>query len=75
MAESGEEPKNAATGVVGAMRIYVLLEGVVDFAGERKRLEKEMKEAAKELDFERAAAIRDRIREIKKKMSEVGSKV
>ena len=40
-----------------------------------KRLEKEMKEAAKDLDFERAAAIRDRIREIKKKMIEVGTKV
>ena len=39
-----------------------------------KRLEQEMKAAAKELDFERAAAIRDRIREIKKKMIEVGVK-
>lgn len=39
-----------------------------------KRLEREMKAAAKELDFERAAAIRDRIREIKKKMIEVGVK-
>jgi excinuclease ABC subunit B len=39
-----------------------------------KRLEKEMKEAAKELDFERAAAIRDRIKEIKKKMIEIGAK-
>ena len=47
--ESGEEPKNAATGVVGAMRIYVLLEGVVDFAGERKRLEKEMAKVDKDL--------------------------
>ena len=49
MAESGQEPKNAATGVVGAMRIYVFLEGVVDFAGERKRLEKEMAKVDKEL--------------------------
>ena len=39
-----------------------------------KRLEREMKAAAKELDFERAAAIRDRIKEIKKKMIEVGVK-
>jgi excinuclease ABC subunit B len=39
-----------------------------------KRLEAEMKEAAKNLDFERAAAIRDRIKEIKKKMLEVGLK-
>ncbi len=39
-----------------------------------KRLEQEMKAAAKELDFERAAAIRDQIKEIKKKMLEVGVK-
>ena len=39
-----------------------------------KRLEGEMKEAAKKLDFERAAAIRDRIKEIKKKMIEIGIK-
>ena len=39
-----------------------------------KRLEAEMKDAAKGLDFERAAAIRDRIKEIKKKMIEVGVK-
>ena len=47
--DGGEEPKNAATGVVGSMRIYVLLEGVVDFAGERKRLEKEMAKVDKDL--------------------------
>ena len=39
-----------------------------------KRLEKEMKEAAKALDFERAASIRDRIREARKKMIEIGTK-
>jgi excinuclease ABC subunit B len=39
-----------------------------------KRLEEEMKEAARRLEFERAAAIRDRIREIRKKMVEVGVK-
>lgn len=39
-----------------------------------KRLEAEMKEAAKKLDFERAAAIRDRIKEIKNKMIEIGIK-
>jgi excinuclease ABC subunit B len=37
-----------------------------------KRFEMEMKEAAKNLEFERAAVIRDRIRELKKKMLEVG---
>lgn len=39
-----------------------------------KKLENEMKEAAENLDFERAAAIRDRIKEIRKKMLEVGEK-
>ena len=39
-----------------------------------KRLEGEMKEAARKLDFERAAAIRDRIKEIKTKMIEIGIK-
>lgn len=39
-----------------------------------KRLEEEMKEAAKKLDFERAAALRDRIKEIRKRLIEVGIK-
>ena len=39
-----------------------------------KRLEAEMKDAAKNLDFERAAVIRDKIKEIKKKMIEIGVK-
>ncbi len=34
-------PKGAATAIVGAMRIFVLLEGAVDIAGEKTRLEKE----------------------------------
>ena len=37
-----------------------------------KRLDAEMKEAAKNLDFERAAKIRDKIKEIKNRMIEVG---
>jgi valyl-tRNA synthetase len=45
----GEEPKNAATGVVGSIRIYVSLEGVVDVAGEKARLEKEMARVNKDL--------------------------
>ncbi len=40
-----------------------------------KRLEEEMREAAKKLEFERAAALRDRIREVKRKMIERGTKV
>jgi excinuclease ABC subunit B len=39
-----------------------------------KRLENEMKEAAKNLEFERAARIRDKIKKLKKKMIEVGVK-
>ncbi len=39
-----------------------------------KRLEAEMKEAAKKLEFERAAKIRDRIKEIKTRMIEIGIK-
>ncbi|MEW6418033.1 MAG: excinuclease ABC subunit UvrB [Nitrospirota bacterium] len=39
-----------------------------------KMLESEMKEAAKKLDFERAAKIRDKIKEIKKRIIEVGIK-
>lgn len=39
-----------------------------------RRLESEMKEAAKNLDFERAAKIRDRIKEIKNKMIAIGVK-
>lgn len=39
-----------------------------------KRLESEMKEAAKKLEFERAAKIRDRIKEIKNKMLVIGIK-
>ena len=42
--------------------------------GTLKRLEDEMKEAAGKLEFERAARIRDHIRELKKKMIEVGTK-
>jgi excinuclease ABC subunit B len=39
------------------------------------KLESEMKEAANKLEFERAAKIRDRIKEIKNRMMEIGIKV
>jgi excinuclease ABC subunit B len=39
-----------------------------------RRLESEMREAAKKLDFERAAQIRDRIKELKNKMIAIGVK-
>jgi valyl-tRNA synthetase len=44
-----EEPKKTATGVVGSLRVYVSLEGVVDIAGEKMRLEKEIARADKDL--------------------------
>ena len=37
-----------------------------------KRLEAEMKDAAKRLEFERAASIRDRIKKIRSRMLEMG---
>ncbi len=57
--------------------VPVAAEGKAEYAYDDeavKRLESEMKEAARNLEFERAARIRDRIREIKKKMIEVGIK-
>jgi valyl-tRNA synthetase len=44
-----EEPKGVATGIVGSIKIYVFLEGMVDIAAERARLEKEMKKLSKDL--------------------------
>ena len=44
-----EEPKKTATGIVGSLRVYVPLEGVVDIAGEKMRLEKEIARVDKEL--------------------------
>jgi len=39
-----------------------------------KRLEEEMRDAAKKLDFEKAAALRDKIKELRTKMVEIGIK-
>ncbi|OPY90316.1 MAG: Valine--tRNA ligase [Syntrophus sp. PtaU1.Bin208] len=44
-----EEPKGVATGVVGSMRIFVLLEGLINIAEEKARLEKEMAKLDKDL--------------------------
>jgi valyl-tRNA synthetase len=46
-------PPASALGVVGASEIYVLLEGLVDLAAERQRLEKEIKRAADAIAFTR----------------------
>ena len=43
------EPKGAATAVAGPVRVYVFLAGVIDFAGERARLEKEIARIEKDL--------------------------
>ncbi len=44
-----DEPKGAATGVIGAVRVFVLLEGTIDWAGEKARLEKEAARVQKDL--------------------------
>ncbi len=44
-----EEPKGAATGVIGAVRVFVPLEGTVDWAAEKARLEKEAARVQKDL--------------------------
>jgi valyl-tRNA synthetase len=44
-----EEPKGSATGVVGSMRIFVLLEGLINIAEEKARLEKELAKLDKDL--------------------------
>ncbi len=44
-----EEPKGAATGVIGNIRVFVLLEGAIDVASEKARLEKELAKIEKDL--------------------------
>ncbi|MDO9515606.1 MAG: valine--tRNA ligase [Syntrophales bacterium] len=46
---NAREPKGSATGVVGSVRVYVLLEGVVDVAAEKERLEREIEKLEKDL--------------------------
>ncbi|MDD5722420.1 MAG: valine--tRNA ligase [Syntrophales bacterium] len=43
------EPKGSATGVVDSVKVYVFLEGAVDVAAEKERLEKEIKKFEKDL--------------------------
>jgi valyl-tRNA synthetase len=47
--ENLEEPKGAAVGVVGAARVFVLMEGMIDVAAEKARLEKELSRVDKDL--------------------------
>ncbi|HQL01600.1 MAG TPA: valine--tRNA ligase, partial [Smithellaceae bacterium] len=44
------EPKGVATAVVGSHRIFVPLEGIVDIAAEKSRLEKELAKISKDLE-------------------------
>ena len=44
------EPKGVATGVVGPLRVFVPLAGIVDIAAEKTRLEKEIAKVQKEVD-------------------------
>ncbi|MBD3237790.1 MAG: valine--tRNA ligase [Candidatus Eisenbacteria bacterium] len=48
-----EKPHHAASAVVGAAEIYVLLEGVIDLEAERARLQKELGRVADALDRSR----------------------
>jgi valyl-tRNA synthetase len=44
-----KEPKGVATGVVGSLRVFVPLIGIVDIAGEKTRLQKEIAKVEKDL--------------------------
>jgi len=44
------EPKGVATGVVGPLRVFVPLTGIVDIAGEKARLEKEIAKVQKDVE-------------------------
>ena len=44
------EPKGVATGVVGSLKVFVPLIGIVDIAGEKARLQKEIAKVQKDLE-------------------------
>lgn len=47
--EIAEEPKQVATGVAGPVKVYVFLEGMIDFSVEKARLEKEIAKIGRDL--------------------------
>ena len=49
--ESAERPKSSATAVVGGATIFVPLEGIIDFAQEINRLDKEINKLTNELSI------------------------
>ncbi|OGL07554.1 MAG: valine--tRNA ligase [Candidatus Rokubacteria bacterium RIFCSPLOWO2_02_FULL_72_37] len=51
-------PRNSALAVVGETELYVELEGIVDLAAERHRLEKEIRKVAESAEFLRAKLAR-----------------
>jgi valyl-tRNA synthetase len=44
------EPKGAAVGVVGTVRVFVLMEGMIDIVAERARLDREMNKVDRDLN-------------------------
>jgi valyl-tRNA synthetase len=54
VATAGAAPAHAASGIAGEVEVFVPLEGVLDLEVERKRLEKEVARARKEVDFARS---------------------
>lgn len=44
-----EKPNKAATALAGETELFVLLEGIIDFSNEEKRLEKEIAKVSKEM--------------------------
>jgi valyl-tRNA synthetase len=50
VSQPGERPKTAATAIVPDATVFVSLEGIIDFAAEKARLEKEIQKVIKELN-------------------------
>jgi len=44
------EPRGVATGVIGSTKVFVPLAGIVDIAGEKTRLDKELAKVTKDLE-------------------------
>ena len=55
---AASRPRGSALGVVGDIEVYVALEGVLDLAAERQRLEKEIRRAEEAIAFGRAKLAR-----------------
>jgi valyl-tRNA synthetase len=55
---SARRPRSSALGVVEDIEVYVALEGIVDLAAERQRLEKEIRRAEEAIAFGRAKLAR-----------------